>query len=116
MWLNESEIDECVRMFHGDPILGPASRYLSDYRDIVNGHSDGWPYWSSGTKPAETLCDLLYKARMNRFRQDPSFTAPTVGDVQKGMQRIKRFITMRNNKRNDGLPYPPAQLFPQGRK
>lgn len=92
-WMNEMEIDEAVRVFAQDPVLGPASRYLSDYRHLINRNSDGWPYWSAGTRPAGTLCEILSAAMTNRYRQDPRYVRPTLDDVKKAVRRIKSFVT-----------------------
>jgi len=63
MWMNEYEIDEAARIIeHHAPELYPYAKYLSDWRDTVNGNSDGWPYWKAGSSCAAKLMELVTQA------------------------------------------------------
>jgi hypothetical protein len=57
--MNEYEIDDAADRFAGHRILGPATRTLSDLRDIVNANSDGWAYWRKPANAAKRLMDLV---------------------------------------------------------
>lgn len=98
-WLNEYEIDDAVKRFADDPVIGPAARYLSDYRDTINKMGDGWAYWAAGTKPASQLCDLIQSAR----RGGP---APHLDDVIKALSPIKAFATRYKNKTGNVIVLP----------
>jgi hypothetical protein len=98
-WLNEHEIDNAVRQFSDHPVLGPAARYLSDYRDLINANSDGWPYWNAGTNPAGNLSRLIADARMAEYGVGRTiYVEPTLKDVLAAITPIKSFITRYNNK------------------
>lgn len=95
-WLNEYEIDEASRLFANDPVLGPAAKTLARYRDMINAHSDGWPYWRAGTAPAADLCDILYKARLRIYGAGfDQLKSATQEDVAKAVRRIRSFVTKR---------------------
>jgi hypothetical protein len=80
-------------MFKNHPVLGPAAKYLYDYMELINDNSDGWHSWRHGTICADTLGDILYKARMHRFRSyEPGYVEPTRQDVVKACKKIERFV------------------------
>jgi len=63
MWMNEHEIDRVVSLTEEHlPEVYPFAKYLSDWRDVVNANSDGWPHWTAGSKCADKLQDLLNEA------------------------------------------------------
>jgi hypothetical protein len=109
MWLNEGEIDECVRIFADHPIYGPAAQYLSEYRDIINSMSDGWCHWSSGTRPAGTLCTLLENARRARWNASEPDPGAERKALLAGVRRIKTFITKNKYMRQAGVVAPELQ-------
>lgn len=88
--MNEGEIDQAVEEFKDHPVFGPASRFLRDYRDLINSMSDGWCYWHHGTKCASNLSDILYNARMNRRSRD--YPVATREDVEKAAAKVLRFM------------------------
>jgi hypothetical protein len=59
VFMNEYEIDEAARRYADDPILGKASRFLQEFRDEVNAHSDGWAYWKPAITSAGKLMALI---------------------------------------------------------
>ena len=83
-FMNEYDIEQAKNRYCNNPILSQAARVLSEYRDIVNSYSDGWGTWTAGTKPAESLIDILERGQA------------TKSDVQKAITRIKSFCTRRN--------------------
>jgi hypothetical protein len=59
MWMNEGEIDDALNVVqHHAPEYLPYIKYLSDWRDTINSNSDGWPYWTAGTRCASKLMEL----------------------------------------------------------
>jgi hypothetical protein len=106
MWMNRWEIEEMVRKYKHDPVLGPATKYLDDYRELIDNVSDGWPYWSYGTKCAHTLMELIHKADEQQYHhlRDPDYKAPTYKDVQKACKKIETFV--RNERQLQGQKAP----------
>jgi hypothetical protein len=90
-WLNHYEIDNAVTRYVDDPVLGPAARYLSDLRDLIDTNSDGWSSWIAGPKAASKLCEIIQKANRARF-DERGYTEPTLADVRKAITPIKSMI------------------------
>lgn len=66
MLMNESDIDDAVRRWSYDPVLGPAARTLASLRDAVNRNSDGWCYWRKPSNASRMLQSLLSEPPTNR--------------------------------------------------
>lgn len=104
LFMNEWEIDRSVDAHRGDPVLGPATQFLRDFKDEVNRHSDGWPYWSPPVHAAAQLMTLIQDAGRS-WQNKPR---PTMADVQKALRPIKAFMTRRGYKA--GMKLPTLQL------
>jgi hypothetical protein len=104
MWMNEYEIDEAAARFSRHPVLGPATRFLKAFKDEVNRHSDGWPYWSLPSTSAKSLMTLVYRQMMAGMGAYPNVPAPTMDEVRKTLRPIKAFYTRRG--------YPVGMLLP----
>lgn len=91
MWMNEHEIDQALEIVgqHAPEFLKYV-KYLSDWRDTINQNSDGWPYWSAGTRPAGKLQDLVAQL-MNSIRGRG--VAPSTKDLDRSLTPIKSFAT-----------------------
>ncbi len=63
VFMNEYEIDEAARCYAHDPILGKASRFLQEFKNEVNAHSDGWAYWKPAMTSAGKLMTLIRSVR-----------------------------------------------------
>src|SRR5437764_8567397 len=59
LFMNEWEINQARDRYRNHPVLRKATQFLSDYRDQVNAHSDGWPYWSVAVHAARQLIALI---------------------------------------------------------
>lgn len=106
---NTCEVDDFVRTFQNDPVLGPGANYLSEYRDIINENSDGWAYWSHGRKCSDSLSELLCKAinhqRYERFRSRADeeanpYNAPARADIVKACRKIELFMKRHESLQN----------------
>jgi len=78
VFLNESEIDRAVEILsENSPEIAPYAKYLSDWRDIVNESTDGWPYWKAGLKAGSKLSELVSQAvdALRRRGETPSEAA-----------------------------------------
>lgn len=85
LFMNEYDINRAADQFCGHPVLGEATRFLADYRDEVNAHSDGWPYWSSPVKAAKALMALIQSGNA------------TEAQYRKALGPIRAFYTRRGN-------------------
>jgi len=98
-WMNEYEIDEAMNILGNDPLLGKYVRFLEEFKNQVNSHSDGWPYWKLPAHAAGQLMTLLKAAMdMKRYGRTTSESAPqevTEQMLRKAMGPIKAFYTRR---------------------
>jgi hypothetical protein len=102
LFMNEDEINEAAARHVSHPVLGPATRFLRDFKDEVNAHSDGWPYWSPPVRAAARLMALIEGAREQLRDGHP--VACTLRDVQKALPPIKAFMTRRGTAAGMTLP------------
>jgi hypothetical protein len=93
MFMNTWEIDDAVRTFADEPVLGAAARTLANLRDAADENSDGWAYWPKPCRAAAKLQGLLEAAVTNQYRQDRSYVSPTAADLRKALSPVKAFRT-----------------------
>jgi len=95
MWMNEWEIDEAVDRYRDHPVLGPATRTLSNLRDATNRNSDGWPYWQKPSRAAKRLMELIqgYGLDPRNVRFDRERADATVAKLRVAYSPIKAFRT-----------------------
>jgi hypothetical protein len=84
LFMNEYEIDQAVRNTTG--VKNDAARFLAAFKDEVNAHSDGWPYWSVAARAAKRLMQLVSSREEATEAQFRAALAP-----------IKSFYTRRGN-------------------
>ena len=106
-WMNGYEVEEAVVQFQNNPVLAPAARYLNDFRELIDNNSDGWAYWSYGTKCANDLCNILAAARLQYYRNSRDYVPPTAEQVKKAVQKIRTFVL--RCKQLDGIQPPVFQ-------
>ena len=59
-WMNGCEIANC----HPDTqVLRDGAAFLRSFMNLIDSISDGWPYWSYGTKCSEDLQELVQTPR-----------------------------------------------------
>ena len=85
-WMNRDDIDQAVERYQNHPVLGPATRFLRDFRDEVDDHSDGWPYWKLPSHAAAQLMGMI---------QHPEHA--TEANFKKVLGPIRAFYTKRGN-------------------
>lgn len=99
MWMNQWDICEAEGLFRYHPVLGPATRFLREFVEEVNSHSDGWPYWSPPSKAADQLMNIIEQQRKASW---PAAAVPwrnsgapevTRRDIEKALVPIKAFYT-----------------------
>lgn len=91
MFMNEYEIAIAVQSTQHRPIQNRAARFLEAFKDQVNQHSDGWPYWHVATHAAKRLMELLRRERMQ------SGEDITEEELRKAISPVKAFYTRRGN-------------------
>lgn len=94
--MNEYDIDRAAERFASHPVLGSATKFLVQYRDQVNQHSDGWAYWGPPVKAASKLFTLI---------ENPD--TATIARLRAAIAPIKGFYTRRGNAA--GMEFPKDQ-------
>lgn len=93
--MNEYDIDEAASLLRHTPVYGPAAIFLQDFKDLINSISDGWHYWSYGTKCAQDLEKIVQEGahilRPFGAYRDTTATA-TEADVKKATKKIQTFL------------------------
>src|SRR5579859_1017249 len=112
-FMNEGDIDQAVERHKDDPVLSRATRFLSDFREETNAHSDGWPYWKLPIHAAAQLMGMI---------QHPEYA--TEENFRKALTPIRAFYTRRGTAAGMKFPelspvageygakQPPAALAP----
>lgn len=95
LFMNEYDIDLARAWFAGHPVLEPATRFLSSFRDEVDSHSDGWAYWKAPVQSAAKLMTLIKRSEQEK-RNREVITA-TREEYRKTLVPIKAFYTRRGN-------------------
>jgi hypothetical protein len=58
-FMNHCEIDEACYRHAQDPVLRRASKFLADFRDLIDSCSDGWCSWAPPVRAAHKLMTML---------------------------------------------------------
>jgi hypothetical protein len=83
-FMNESEVRQAKSRWAKHKILGPATRFLADFVDMVNANSDGWHSWPGGARAARQLMLLIEQGQ-----------AATEAQLRKALVPIKSLCTRR---------------------
>jgi hypothetical protein len=87
-FMNQWDIEDAVNIYQGHPILGPATRTLSNLVEWTNCNSDGWAYWPKPARAAARLMTIIDSKRYDMDREDV-----TAVDIRKALSPIKAFRT-----------------------
>jgi hypothetical protein len=90
--MNRWDIDQSVDRFRNHPVLGKATKFLADFRDEVDSHSDGWCHWPLPCRAAKNLQSLIQSGDA------------TEAAFKKAIVPIKSFYTRRGDKA--GMKFP----------
>lgn len=93
-FMNEWDIELAVKRWASHPVLGPATRFLNAFKDEVNAHSDGWPYWAPAAKSAAKLMALI----------EDRGEAATAAELRAALAPVKAFMTRRGRAAGMSLP------------
>jgi hypothetical protein len=80
--MNRWEIDEAAARHSRHPVLGPATRFLVEFRDLVDSNSDGWCYWRAPVRACDRLFTLI---------KTPQAATPDA--LKRALTPIKSFCT-----------------------
>lgn len=97
MFMNDGEIEMAVDRFQNHPVLGKASRFLQEFMNEVNSHSDGWAYWKPPVQAAKALMTLIQNglaAERGGYSREPQ-PEITEKDFLRALAPIKSFYTRR---------------------
>ena len=89
-FIDASTIDQAASLIPDTTPLGRAVQFLKAYKDQVNAHSDGWPYWAPPVQAASQLIELVDK-QIHWTRVPPM----TDAQFKKALTPIKSFMTRR---------------------
>lgn len=92
MLMNEYDIDDAVRRWSYDPVLGPAARTLRNLRNAVNRNSDGWAYWRKPSNASKKLQELVSRGNQ-RKPGDPITRDELKAAYAAALTPVKRFRT-----------------------
>ena len=95
LYMNDFDIAIATQRNADHPVLSRATAFLVEFRDEVNSHSDGWPYWSAPLKAARKLMELV---QSDDATEDQLIAA---------LSPIKAFYTRRGNAA--GMKFPEVQ-------
>jgi hypothetical protein len=85
MFYNDYDIENAVRRHASHLVLGRATRFLRQFADEANSHSDGWHSWPAPCRAAQQLIELIHRGHA------------TDGDLKRALAPIKSFYTRRGN-------------------
>jgi hypothetical protein len=107
LYMNEYEIETAVKLLANDP-TGKMARFLRDFKDEVNAHSDGWAYWRAPLRAARQLMMLVNSAvSAKRPNRDTVFIDISEKGFTKALAPIKSFYTRRGYAA--GMKFPEVQ-------
>lgn len=90
MWMNEYEIQDAVQRISSPPSFVEGAYFLSRFCDLINSISDGWPYWSYGTKCSDDLQNLIGQVRHPNNPVDTRKVKPAIKKVLTFLKRCKQ--------------------------
>ena len=88
MWMNEIEIEQAVRRISKPSLLVKGAKCLQEFCHLINSISDGWAYWSYGTKCSNDLQEIVAKGQwpINQLGFED------YSNVKPAMRKIVRFL------------------------
>ena len=93
LYMNAKDIQQAIHRYAEHPVLGPAARFLDEFREEVNQHSDGWAYWTLPCRAAKRLQEMILGTR-----------PATLVEFHKALRPIRSFMTRRGNAAGMKMP------------
>jgi len=85
-WMNDYEIERAVERYKNHPILSRATKFLRDFSEETNEHSDGWHSWPLPGNAAVKLMGMI---------QHPEYASED--NFKKALAPIRSFYTRRGD-------------------
>ena len=101
LFMNEFEIENACIKYAAHPVLAEATRFLRDFMEEVNNHSDGWPHWALPCKAARQLMQLILNPEK-----------ATDAAVALALRPIKAFYTRHGHQAGMKFPASPKPAAP----
>jgi hypothetical protein len=95
MWMNQAEIEWAYQQRHACPNVRKGIKLLYRLMTAINEQSDGWAYWSAGSKSADKLSELLKTAGNLTHGTSGTITADA---LKKAITPIRRMVTVQTEK------------------
>jgi hypothetical protein len=86
-WMNAYEIEAAVIRISGPPRLAKAARFLKDFKDLIDEISDGWPYWSYGTRCSEALQGIVSNGVWPANAEPPP-----AAEIDAAVRKVRSFL------------------------
>jgi len=81
MFMNQWDIEDAVQRYANHEVLGPATKLLHRFMELVNDNSDGWAHWKAAPRAAKKLMMLIESGE------------GTASDLKKATTPIKSLCT-----------------------
>ena len=97
--MNQGEIEYAPILIGDHAVLKPAALYLKSFMELINEISDGWAYWSYGTRCSADLQSIVHLGTIpcNRY----AGTCVTQREVTKACKKIQAFLKRCNQTQNN---------------
>lgn len=92
-YMNAWDIQRSLDRYQDHPILGPATRTLSNLAEWTNENSDGWAYWPKPCRAAARLMEIIERDGTSRYIFDNVRDDVTAAEYAKALRPIKAFRT-----------------------
>lgn len=92
-FMNEWDIDRVLDRWGHHPVLGPATRTLSNLKDAANANSDGWHVWPKPARSAAKLMALIEGDGIQGAFYDDERADATPEKLRAAYSPIKAFRT-----------------------
>jgi hypothetical protein len=111
-FMNSYDIEEAVAILARDPVLGKAARFLKEFKEEVDSHSDGWAYWRPPVAAAAKLMQIVQAgvAKARGYAREEADIDTSEQAIARAMSPIKAFMTRRGNAAGMKMPVLAADI------
>ena len=95
-FMNEYEVQEHAQRYGHEPVMGAATRTLSNLMHWTNSNSDGWAYWPKPCRAAAKLMRMIDDHatwERTEYRHPREGAEATAEAYRKAVAPIKAFRT-----------------------
>jgi hypothetical protein len=95
MWMNEADIEWAYQRRHACPNVRKGVTLLYRLMTSINEQSDGWAYWTAGSRSADKLTELLKTAGNLSYGTSGTISAEA---LKKAITPIRRMVTVQSER------------------